>query len=68
MLRLFNRKERTFYGNTMDDMDNAMKSLLELRDTVLISDEEEKSLNLAMDCITQIMNRMEDGKRIEWDD
>ena len=68
MLRLFNRKERTFYGNTMDDMDNAMKSLLELRDTVLISDEEEKSLDLAMYCITQIMNRMEDGKRIEWDD
>ena len=68
MLRLFNRKERTFYGNTMDDMDNAIKSLLELRDTVLISDEEEKSLNLAIDCITQIMNRMEDGKRIEWDD
>lgn len=59
--------ERTLCGYNWAEMDNSLKDILGLEDDSIITEKEEKALNIAIICMTQIMNRMLDGKRIFWD-
>lgn len=68
MLRLFKRKERTFIGNSFRNLDEALTVLCRLQDDVSLSETEQAALFIGIQCVTEIMNRMRDGKRVEWDD
>lgn len=68
MRRLFKRKERRFCGKSWDDLNEVLDSLCELEDSVLLSDAEDEAMEIAIQCVTEIMNRMQDGKRVQWDD
>lgn len=68
MRRLRKNKVRKFCGLSWNDMDYVLETVCNLEDDILITEEEQEALDIAIQCITQIMNRMEDGRKINWDD
>ena len=66
--KLFKGKERKFCGNSWDDLSKVLDSLCELEDSVLLTEKEDEAMHVAIQCVTEIMNRMKDGKKVLWDD
>lgn len=58
---------RKFCGMDWADMDRMLDRFCWLEDDSMITDEEQEALDIAIQCMVQIMNRMIDGKRINWD-
>lgn len=56
-----------FCGKDWDGMNKILDTLCELEDNLMATGEEEEALDIAIQCVTQIMNRMKDGKMINWD-
>ena len=44
-----------------------MNELCEIEDKYDFTEEEQKAYDIAIQCVTQILNRMGDGKQINWD-
>ena len=61
-----NRK-RSFCGYNAIEMKQLLDVLYGLEDESLITEKEQKALEIAINCMTWIINRMLDGKRIYWD-
>jgi len=45
----------------------ALKRLMELETDTVLTEEESAAVSIAVCCVSQIMNRMEDGGPIHWD-
>lgn len=58
---------RKFCGYSWEDMDRLLDDFCWLEDDSMITDREQKAFDIAVQCMVQIMNRMIDGKRIDWD-
>ena len=70
MVKLFRRKkhkERRFWGCTLDDMEAYFFTLCNMESDMSLTEQEAVAIARAIHCMTQIMNLMEGGKRIEWD-
>ena len=68
MSKLFGKKqERKFCGYDWEKLRQVLNCLCDLEDTVLMTEEEDEAMHMAVQCVTEIMNRMLDGKKVEWD-
>lgn len=61
------KKDRRMCGYGWNDLREALNCLCELRDSVLLSEAENGAMKVAIQCVTEIMNRMLDGKKVMWD-
>lgn len=59
--------KRTFCGKSWSDMGEVLNTMCNLEDDIDLTDKENDCFNIAIQCITQIMNRMIDGKEINFD-
>lgn len=66
------KKEKKFYGKDWNGMNEALDKMCSMEDRLAeanaINDSEINAINVAVQSISQIMNRMKDGKEITWDD
>lgn len=65
---MLRKKERKYCGHTWGQMDIVLDTLCELEDSLLITHKEQEAMDMAIQCVTEIMNRMKDGRKIMWDD
>ncbi len=61
------KKEKTFRGLNWDEMGAVLNTLCGIDNDILFSDEEQKAIDVAVQCVAQIMNRMKDDRPIIWD-
>lgn len=61
------KKEKTFRGLNWDEMGTVLNTLCDIDNDILFSDEEQKAIDVAVQCVAQIMNRMKDDRPIIWD-
>lgn len=59
--------EKTFHGLNRSQLNQVLNILCDIEDTYEFKDDEQKAFNVAIQCTTQILNRMGDGKQINWD-
>lgn len=60
-------KEHTYCGKTWDQMNVVLDIVCEVEDRIEMTDEERDAFDIAIQCITTVMNRMKDDSPIEWD-
>lgn len=60
-------KEHTYCGKTWEQMNRVLDIVCELEDRIEMTDEEQEAFDIAIQCITTVMNRMKDDSPIEWD-
>lgn len=60
--------DRRFIGKSYEDMERILTVLCELEDDTVLTEEEQAAMGMAIQCVTEVMNRMVDDRRIEWDD
>ena len=61
-------ESRKFCGHNHESMDRILDTMCKLEDRIELSEEEEEAFDIAIQCVTCIMNRMTDDRGIEWDD
>ena len=61
------KKERKYCDKTWDDMNKVLDTMCEIEDRIELTDEETDTFDIAIQCITTVMNRMTDDKPITWD-
>lgn len=59
--------KRTFCGVDWSGLEEVLNTMCELEDKIKLTDKEESCFDIAIQCVTQIMNRMVDGKEINFD-
>lgn len=59
--------DKTFCGKTWDDMDSLLDSLCGLADGVDMTNDEADAVDIGIQCMVEVMNRMVDGRPILWD-
>lgn len=59
--------KRTFCGANWSEMEEVLNTMCELEDKIELTDNEQKHFDIAIQCVTQIINRMVDGKGINFD-
>ena len=60
--------ERTYCGKTWEQMNKFRDTVCELEDQYQgMTKDEEEAFDIAIQCITTVMNRMKDDRPIEWD-
>ena len=65
---IFKRQtERRFYGRSHDEMEEIIDRLEVLEHDVLLSEEEEDAMDMAIWALDEIMKRMVDGKPVNFD-
>ena len=62
------KADRRFFGYDWYGLDHMLDVLCQLEDNILVTDEENEALDIGIQSLAQIMNRMKDGKEIFWDD
>ena len=60
--------ERKYCGLTHHEMDDVLEKICDIEGRIELTDEEQDAFDIAIQCITTIMNRMVDDEKIEWDD
>lgn len=60
-------QERKFCGYSWEDMDRVLTVICDVEDRVDMTDQEMNDYDIAVQCVAQVMNRMRDGKPIDWD-
>ena len=60
--------EHKYCGKTWEQMNNILDTMCEIEDKAELTSEEQEAFDIAIQCITTVMNRMTDDKPIEWDD
>ena len=58
---------RTFHGLNRNDISAVLSMLCDIEDRIELTQEESDAYDIAIQCVTQIHNRMLDGKGINWD-
>ena len=59
--------ERKFCGYSWDDMNRVLDLICKVEDQVEMTDQETDDYDIAVQCVSQIMNRMQDGGPINFD-
>lgn len=59
--------ERKYCGKNRDEMDKVLSLICEIEDRIELSDDEQDAFDIAIQCVTSVMNCMIDGKPIDWD-
>ena len=62
--------ERKYCGKTWDEMNKVLDTMCDIEDRVELSEDEQDAFDIAIQCVTTVMNRMKCDKPIafEWDD
>jgi len=60
--------KRKYCGKTWDDMNTILNIMCDIEDRIELSDEQQEAFDIAIQCVTTVMNRMKDDRPIEWDD
>lgn len=60
-------EERRFHGYTWDDMNRVLDLVCDIEDRVEMTKHEEQDYDIAIQCVTAILNRMKEDKAICWD-
>ena len=61
-------ESRKFCGHDHASMNKILDTMCEIEDRIELTKDEEDAFDIAIQCITCIMNRMTDDRGIEWDD
>lgn len=62
------KKERRYLGLNRDEMRMVLHTMCRIEDENYYTPEEENAFDIAIQCVTTVMNRMADDRRITWDD
>ena len=60
--------ERKYCGKTLEQMNKILDTMCDIEDRIELTDEEQETFDIAIQCVTTVMNRMTDNKPITWDD
>ena len=60
--------ERKYCGKSWADMNVILNIMCDIEDRIELTDGEQDAFDIAIQCVTTVMNRMTDDKPIEWDD
>lgn len=60
--------ERKYCGKTWKQMNEVLNRMCELEDRCDLLDDEQEAFDIAIQCITTVINKMKDDSPIEWDD
>ena len=60
--------ERKYCGYTHEDMKRVLDFMCNIEDHMDLNGQPEDDFDVAIQCITTVMNRMKDDRPIEWDD
>lgn len=61
-------KVRRFCGYTWQEMNCVLDFICAVENEIELNEQDQKDFNVVIQCVTEIMNRMKDGKGIIWDD
>ena len=56
--------EKIFCGLNWEEMNNVLDTLCIFEDDILMTDEEEQAMDIAIQCVVSIMNRMKKGVKV----
>lgn len=56
--------EKTFCGLNWEEMNDVLDTLCIFEDDILMTDEEEQAMDIAIQCVASIMNRMKKGVKV----
>ena len=59
--------ERTYCGKNHQQMNKVLDTVCEIEDRIEMTEEEQEDYDIAIQCVTTVLNRMLDDKPIEWD-
>lgn len=59
---------KTYCGKTWDDMNGILDTMCEIEDRVDLTYDEQDAFDIAIQCVTTVMNRMKDNRPIEFDE
>lgn len=59
---------RTFCGKTQEEMRDVLFLLCDIEDETDLNDKEQELFDVAIQCVTVILNRMTEDRPIPWDD
>lgn len=62
------RKKLTYHGCDHDKLEQALYTLCAIEDDVLLSDHELTAMNRAIEAVSCLMNAMNNGGKVKWDD
>ena len=60
--------EHRYCGKTQEEMNGILDRMCMLEDRLELDDEEQEAFDIAIQCVTTVMNRMLDDRPITWDD
>ena len=60
--------ERKFCGYTWKDMDRVLDLLCNTEEHIDLTGQQEDDYDIAIQCVTLVMNRMKDDRPIVWDE
>ena len=60
--------ERKYCGKNWDDMNTVLNIMCDIEDRIELSDEQQEAFDIAIQCVTTVLNRMKEDRPIEWDD
>lgn len=60
-------ENRTYCGKTLEQMDSILDIMCDIEDRDYWTDEEQAALDIAIQCITTVMNRMSEDRPIEFE-
>ena len=60
--------ERKYCGKTWEQMNEVLDKMCILEDEIDLDDDMQEIFDIAIQCVTTVMNRMKDDRPIEWDD
>ena len=62
------KKEKTFCGKTWEEMDQMLNLVCDIDDTTVLAKEEQEALEIAIQCMSDVMNLMKvKGYKITFD-
>ena len=60
--------ERKFCGYTWEDMNRVLDLLCNTEDHMDLTDQQAEDFDIAVQCVTLVMNRMKEDRPIVWDE
>ena len=60
--------ERKFCGYTWQDMDRVLDLICNIENRTEMTSQQEENFDIAVQCVTLVMNRLKDDRPIVWDE
>ena len=61
-------RKLTYHGCDHDKLEQALYTLCAIEDDVLLSDHEQTAMNRAIEAVSCLMNAMNNGGKVKWDE